>query len=98
MWFNKAVTLHNVSGNYLTIIHPAQVIHPIVIHFAKGPCQLSTPLTRRSTIAEASLLFPLARQGELTPHCLGDLELQAILHQLLLLVSAFPYATTILAF
>jgi len=98
MWFNKAVTLHNVSRSYLTIIHPAQVIHPVVTHFAKGLCQLSTPLTRRSTIAETSLLSPQVRQGELTPHCSGDSELQPVLHQLLLLVSAFPYATAILAF
>lgn len=69
MWFNKAVTLHNVSRNSLTIIHPAQIVHAIVIHYAKGPCQLSTPLTRRRTIGETSLLSSHARQGELTPHC-----------------------------
>lgn len=97
MWFNMAVTLHNVSRNYLTIIHPAQVIHPIVIHFAKGPCQLSTPLTRHNTIAETSLLSSHARQGELTPHCSGDSELQPVLHHLPLLVSALPYAASVLA-
>lgn len=77
MWFNKAVTLHsNVSRNYLTITHPAQAIHPIVIHFAKGLCQLSTPLTRHRTIAETWLLSPHARQGELVTRCSRDSELQ----------------------
>lgn len=85
----KAATLHSVPRNYLIIIHPALVIHPVVINFAKGPCQLSTPLTTCRTVAETSPLSPHARQGKLTPHCSGDSKLQPVLRQLLLLVSAF---------
>lgn len=88
MLYNKAVALHNVSRNYLTIIHPAQIIHPIIIHFAKGLCQLSTSLTRHSTFVEISLLSPHAKQSGLTPHCSRDSELQPVLQ--LFLVDAFP--------
>lgn len=94
MWSKKAATLHSVPRNYLIIIHPALVIHPIVINFAKGPCQLSTPLTACRTIAETSPLSPHARQGKLTPHCSGDSKLQPVLHELLLLVSAVDKFST----
>lgn len=72
MWANKVVSYIIFQG--IIIIHPAWVIHAVVIYFAKGPRQLSTPLTRCSTTAKISLLSPPARQWELIPLWSGDSE------------------------